>query len=159
MKRPGSSKAQFVQRIPRDVRTRAVGLRLRIPIGTGFVEKTISPTAQDVRFSLQTSDPLEVKARQAAAATHLAIVWENLRAAGATEPTRLLQVQIAALAGELHAAYMRAFEREPGPLERWDLALAAIDEARPHGKLSRTRECSRTTAGDTASRQSAGKSA
>ena len=104
-------------------------MRLRIPVGTGFVEKTISPTAQDVRFSLQTSDPLEVKARQAAAATHLAIVWENLRAAGATEPTRLLQVQIAALAGELHAAYMRAFEREPGPLERWDLALATIDEA------------------------------
>lgn len=66
-KRSGSSRHQFVQRIPRDIKSRAVGMRLRIPLGDAFVEKTISPKAEDIRFSLGTANPPEVKLRHAAA--------------------------------------------------------------------------------------------
>lgn len=129
MKRNGSSQAQFVQRIPADVKARAVGMKLRFPLGDGFVEKVISPKAQDIRFSLQTSHPPEVKARNAIAQAYLGSVWESLRNARDNGPVRLRQDQIAALSGELYATFMRAFEAEPGSPERWRRIAAEIEEA------------------------------
>lgn len=129
MKRHGSSQHQFVQRIPRDVMSHVVGMKLRIPLGDGFVEKTISPKAQDIRFSLGTANPPDVKTRTALAQAYLESVWEGVRNARDNGPVRLRQDQIAALSGELHAIFMRGFEAEPGPPERWQRVIAEIDEA------------------------------
>ncbi len=106
MKRNGSTQAQFVQRIPADVKARVVGMKLRFPLGEGFVEKVISPKAQDIRFSLQTSHPPEVKARNAIAQAYLESVWESVRNArdnGPIEPPRVSRrpfgLSYAAMAG------------------------------------------------------------
>jgi hypothetical protein len=56
VKRHGSRNPQFVQRIPADVRSRAMGLRLDIPIGDTTVPLAISAKAKFVRLSLRTSD-------------------------------------------------------------------------------------------------------
>ena len=68
MKRSTSADAYFVQRIPADVKARAAALKLRIPLEGGFVDKTVTAGAADIRFSLKTADKSEVKLRQAAAA-------------------------------------------------------------------------------------------
>ena len=129
MKRSTSANAYFVQRIPADVKARAAGLKLRIPLADGFVDKTIPAGAADIRFSLKTADKSEVKVRQAAAAAYLEQVWRNLREANDGGPIRLRQDQIAALSGELYTTLMRAFEQDPGPPEWWRRRRAEIDEA------------------------------
>ena len=105
----GSSMNQFVQRIPADVRARAAGLRLAIPLGDFTQICAITATAQSVRFSLRTRDPVETKLRQAAAITYLENVWQSLRA---TKPTVLSHKQATALAGDLYRAWADGEERE-----------------------------------------------
>ena len=56
VKRSGSRNPQFVQRSPADVRCRAAGLALNVPLGDETVRVVISPTAASVRFSLRTAD-------------------------------------------------------------------------------------------------------
>lgn len=129
MHRRTSQNRYFVQRIPADVRSIAVGQSLRIPVGGSFVSKVISPRAVDVRFSLGTFDPAEVKQRQATAAAYLERVWQELRRARDNGPVHLLQDQVIALSGEAYRVFMRAFEREPGDVERWRTFRAEIDEA------------------------------
>lgn len=75
VKRSGSSIPQFVQRIPADVRARAIGRTLAIPLGCETVFVTIRPQMDAVRFSLRTRDPSEVKVRQARAAAFLETTW------------------------------------------------------------------------------------
>ena len=61
-----------MQRFPWDVRAKAIGFRLTIPLRDGETRTvTITPRAQSVRFFLWTADPAEVKARNAAAGAHL----------------------------------------------------------------------------------------
>lgn len=64
MRRDGSRNAYFTQRIPADIRDRAVGLRLAIPIGDSFAFVQPSGGAQSIRCSLRTDDPSEAKKRQ-----------------------------------------------------------------------------------------------
>lgn len=110
VKRPDSSQIQFVQRIPSDVRGRATGLKLSIPLGEGeFHHLTIGPAAQAVRFSLRTRDPSTAKVRQASALAHLETVWMSLRA---DKPVTLSQRQATALAGELYRGWADGEERE-----------------------------------------------
>lgn len=99
MRRDGSRFPLFVQRIPLDVRSNIVGKALAIPLGDSFAFVTPSESAQAVRFSLRTSDPSEIKRRQAAAAAFLESVWEAYRA---DVPIRLSHRQATALAGELY---------------------------------------------------------
>jgi len=129
MKRSGSSKAQFTRRIPTDLKARVIGMKLRFPLGDGFVDVTISPKAQDIRFSLRTSHPPDVKTRTAIAQAYLESVWESVRNARDNGPIRLRQDQIAALSGELYATFMRAFELEPGNADRWQRVIAEVDDA------------------------------
>lgn len=79
MKRKGSSNQHFVQRIPAELRERMVGMKLVVPLGDETVPVSISLKTQSIRFSLRTSDPTEVKARQAAASTFLEQVFRSLR--------------------------------------------------------------------------------
>ncbi|UGX93515.1 site-specific integrase [Bradyrhizobium barranii subsp. barranii] len=102
MRRDGSRFPLFVQRIPADVRSKAVGLELAIPLGDGFVFVTPSDGAQAVRFSLRTAEPSEIKTRQALAAAHLETVWAALRN---DAPAHLTHRQATALAGELYRVW------------------------------------------------------
>lgn len=102
MRRDGSRNSLFVQRIPADVREKAVGNPLAIPLGDGFVFVTPSAIAQAVRFSLRSSDPTEIKTRQAVAAAFLEGVWAALRN---DVPTKLSHKQATALAGELYRVW------------------------------------------------------
>lgn len=102
MQRKGSSKHHFVQRIPADVKSRAAGLKLEVPVGEEIVPLIISPKAEAVRLSLRTSLPSEVKVRQAQVAAYLETVWRSLRT---DEPVPLSHRQAVALAGELYRGW------------------------------------------------------
>jgi len=111
MKRSGSEIPQFVQRIPADVRPRAVGRVLDVPLGPASAEGAKPPllvsirigeTMASVRFSLRTRDPSEVKQRQAAAAAYLEKVWAGLRR---DRPVMLSNRDAHALAGEIYRAW------------------------------------------------------
>ena len=102
MRRDGSRFPIFVQRIPADVRDKATGNPLAIPLGDGFVFVTLSESAQAVRFSLRTAEPSEIKTRQALAAAYLETVWEALRN---DAPTHLTHRQATALAGDLYRVW------------------------------------------------------
>jgi integrase len=103
MNRSGSSVPQFVQRIPNDVRARAIGRTLDVPLGAaGTVSIRVTDRMASIRFSLRTRHPMEVKARQATAAAHLERVWQALRR---DRPVVLTNRDAHALAGELYRAW------------------------------------------------------
>ena len=79
--RKGTHNIQFVQRIPADVKARAAGLKLSIPIGAEVHPLTISLNADAVRVSLRTSDRSTAKARQGQVASYVETVWQALRGA------------------------------------------------------------------------------
>src|SRR5882762_6200238 len=99
VKRSGSRNRQFVRRIPSDVRGKATGLKLSIPIGEQTQAVTVSPRSQSVRLSLRTDDPAEVKIRLAVVDAYLENVWQALRE---DAPVTLTHRQATALAGELY---------------------------------------------------------
>lgn len=119
MRRRGSANHYFVQRIPADVRDRAAGMRLEVPIGEEFIPATIAPRAVSVRLSLRTSDPAAVKVRQAQVAGYLEAAWQSLRE---SRPVSLTHRQATALAGKAYRAWAEereqttaiAFDREAG---------------------------------------------
>lgn len=102
VKRKGSSKHQFVQRIPTDILGRVRGMTFHIPLDGEVVRVAVSPSASSIRFSLRTSEPSEVKARHAEVAGYLEGVWKALRT---DEPIELSHRQATALSKELYAAW------------------------------------------------------
>lgn len=102
MRRDGSRIPSFVQRIPADVRAKAAGIELAIPLGDEFVFVTPSASAQAIRFSLRTAEPSEAKARHGVAAAYLAGVWQAFRN---DAPVHLTHRQATALAGELYRVW------------------------------------------------------
>jgi integrase len=108
--RMGSRNGQFVKRIPADLRGRVVGARFEIPIGEGFKVVTLSAKAQSIRCSLDTGDPVEVKARNAIAAAAVERTFAALR--NEDKPLTLTNRQAAALAGRLYRAWASGEGRE-----------------------------------------------
>ncbi|HZP75851.1 MAG TPA: recombinase XerD [Pseudolabrys sp.] len=102
VRRKGTRNLSFVRRIPADVKRQAAGLKLAIPLGDATQFVTISARAQSVRLSLRTSDPREVKARQAAIDGYLETIWTALRS---DAPVTVTAKQAHALAGELYRAW------------------------------------------------------
>ena len=109
MMRKGSRNWYFVQRIPADVKARAAGLQLAIPLGPATHHLTIREGATDIRFSLRTPDPSEAKIREAAAAAYMEQVYTTLRQ---TKPVSLSHRQATALAGEIYRAWAGGEDRE-----------------------------------------------
>ena len=105
----GSRYRQFVRRIPADVRSKAVGLKLSIPVGDETQTVIVTPRTQSVRLSLRTDDPAEVKVRLAAVDAHLENVWRALRE---DAPVSLTHRQATALAGELYRAWANGEDHE-----------------------------------------------
>jgi integrase len=135
MRRDGSRNLLFVQRIPTDVREKAIGNPIAIPLGDGFVFLTPSESAQAVRFSLRTADPSEAKTRQALAAAYLETVWEALRN---NAPAHLTHRQATALAGELYRVWADSESRARSvamvhtPGVGWELEAESQDEQEAH---------------------------
>ena len=102
MKRSGSAKIYFVQRIPSDVKNRAAGLKLSVPIGTEHVALHITDKTTTVRLSLRTSDASTAKVRQAEVAAYFETVWQSLRS---SKPVSLTHRQCVALSKELFTAW------------------------------------------------------
>lgn len=100
--RDGSSNRHFQKRIPSDVRQRAVGLRLDVPVGDQRSAVTITESTATIRLSLRTNDPREVRRRHAAVDAYLENVWQALRQ---DEPVALTHKQAVALAGRLYRAW------------------------------------------------------
>lgn len=100
--RKGSKNEYFTQRIPTDIKGRAVGLKLAIPIGAETRLLTITPKADAVRVSLKTSDPGTAKVRQAQVAGYMETVWQALRG---KEPVALSHREATALAGEVYQGW------------------------------------------------------
>lgn len=109
MRRSGSSFPQFAQRIPADVKARAVGLKLSIPVGDETTTVVVTARMQAVRCSLKTHDPSEAKVRHANAAAYCEKVWRALRQ---DRPISLTHKQVTALAGKLYRAWADGAERE-----------------------------------------------
>ena len=109
MKRTGSRNRQFVRRIPSDVKSNAVGVKLAIPVGEQTQAVIITPRAQSVRLSLRTDDPAEVKIRLAVVDAYLENVWRALRE---DAPVSLTHRQATALASELYRAWANGEGRE-----------------------------------------------
>lgn len=105
VRRKGTRNHQFVRRIPRDVRDRAAGKTLHVPVGAQTIPLTISDKADSVRLSLRTDDPSEVKRRTAEIDAYLETAWKALRAPG---PISLTHKQATALAGELYRSWADA---------------------------------------------------
>lgn len=102
MQRSGSKVPQFVRRIPANIRKRAVGLRLAIPIGDDTIRIVITEAMGSIRVSLRTQDPSEAKIRQAQASSYLERVFVALRA---DAPVSLTHRQATALAGDLYRSW------------------------------------------------------
>lgn len=109
VKRSGSTKRQFLQRIPKDVQARAAGLALSIPMGSDTHLLTISPRAEAIRFSLGTGDPSEAKTRNAEAGAYLERVWQALRQ---DAPIPLNHREATALSGRLYRAWASGVGQE-----------------------------------------------
>ncbi|UPK20349.1 tyrosine-type recombinase/integrase [Bradyrhizobium sp. 131] len=135
MRRDESRFPFFAQRIPADVRRKAVGLKLAIPLGDSFVFVTPTEGTQAVRFSLRTAEPSEAKRRHALAAASLATVWEALRN---DSPVRLTHRQATALAGELYRVWAdseslaRSVAMVHTPGEGWAPDTESQDEQEAH---------------------------
>nr|WP_051410192.1 tyrosine-type recombinase/integrase [Mesorhizobium sp. LNHC220B00] len=99
VKRKGTINQQFNQRIPADVRDRAIGVTLHIPVGPQIVRKTITARDHAIRVSLRASTPSESKMRQAQVAGYLETVWQGLR----EPPLVLSHRQAVALSRDVYA--------------------------------------------------------
>ena len=112
----------YVRRIPADVQQKAIGCTISVPLADKTVPITISASTQAVKFSLRAHDPMEVKARNAAADEYLEKVW---RALGEDIPVKLTNEQATALAGRLYRAWAKS--------ELWEWTVAV--EQGPDGKM------------------------
>ncbi|MDF2120340.1 phage integrase N-terminal SAM-like domain-containing protein [Roseiarcaceae bacterium H3SJ34-1] len=157
MRRKDSRIPYFTQRIPADVKARATGLKLAIPVGAETVQIVVSAAARVIKVSLRTADPAEAKIRQATIAAYLESVWAALRQ---DAPLPLTFRQATALAGRLYRAWAEGegrertlaveYSKETGKFERvggseddepayWAAALAGLNEtADDLGALERT---------------------
>jgi integrase len=107
VKRQGSSNHQFVKRIPADLKGRLAGITLDVPIGDETVAVQVGEAATAIRFSLRSSDPAEVRIRQASASAFIEDVFRSLRS---SPPIELTHRQAVALSGEIYRAWAADLE-------------------------------------------------
>jgi integrase len=126
MRRKESSIPYFSQRIPADVKSKAVGRELFIPVGDKTVHKVISAKAEVVKVSLGTRDPSDAKIRQGEIAGYLEGIWKHLREG---KEQTLTFKQAVSLAGDVYKAFVGAFEDDPGSTVAWQRVIDENDKA------------------------------
>ncbi len=116
MQRKGSRNAYFQQRIPADVKQAAAGRRFDFQVGEETVTVAVAQGANAIKFSLRSSDPAEVKVRQAGAVRQAELHWKALRQ---TKPASLTHRQCVALAGRAYHAWASEERRETTTAMVW----------------------------------------
>lgn len=104
-------------KVPADLRGRAKGRRVALPIG----ETTTTVTMGDVvQVSLRTKDQREAKARYVPAHAELMASWDAIRRG----PAKLTYRQVVSLAGDAYRAFAEGLEDDPGAPVVWAKVLA-----------------------------------
>ena len=124
-RRPETSFLWYRKRVPGDVQALAKGqcAALTFPSEHANGRPLIvrAKLGTEIKFSLQTRDPVIARERTCLATAHLERLYEALR----TGPQRLSKMQIVALAGLVYKEFTSLFERDPGEADIWRLARAA----------------------------------
>ena len=115
MRRKGSRNEYFQQRIPADVKQAAIGRALEFQVGGESVSFVVTERSPSIKFSLRSSDPAEVKVRQADAVRQAELHWKALRQ---TEPVTLSHRQCVALAGRAYQAWASGERETTTAMER-----------------------------------------
>lgn len=104
-------------KVPADIRVRAKGRKVALPIS----ETTVTVTMGDlVQVSLRTKEQREAKARYVTAHADLMASWEAIRRG----PVKLTYRQVVALAGDAYRAFAEGLEDDPGKAELWATVIA-----------------------------------
>lgn len=115
-------------RIPADVKEKAKGMRITIPVAEEHVSIKLSDTA---KTSLRTKDWQEAKRRFAETMAALEDYWRTLR----QDVTRLSHKQAVALAGEVRADFITIMDDNPGSPRMWD-QVAEADVQATQGQIN-----------------------
>jgi hypothetical protein len=107
MQRKGSRNVYFQQRIPADLKQAAIGRVFEFGVGSGgeSVKVAVTERSNAIKFSLRSSDPAEVKVRQAEAARQAELHWTALRQRMTGQAVTLSHQQCVALAGRVYRAW------------------------------------------------------
>ncbi|WP_052202034.1 DUF6538 domain-containing protein [Ensifer sp. ZNC0028] len=103
-------------RVPSDLPASAKGQSVTLPVGDSF--KLVKMT-DFVKVSLETREPRTAKERFAKAYSALQSTWQAMK----DGPKPLSHKQSVALAGEIRAAFIEAFDDDPGNPENWHRVL------------------------------------
>jgi integrase len=115
-------------RVPADVPSSKDGIAITLPVGSKLRRITMKDF---VKVSLETREPRIAKERFSTAYAALQTVWKTLK----DGPKPLTHKQSLAIAGEIRAAFIEAFDDDPGSVHRWQRVLTANTSARA-GKLN-----------------------
>ncbi|MGZ2424040.1 DUF6538 domain-containing protein [Rhizobium laguerreae] len=110
-------------RVPADVPAHSNGLQITLPIGNAA--RSVMMKAF-VKVSLETKEQRLAKERFSAAYAALQAIWKSLREG----PKPLTHKQSLAIAGEIRAAFIDAFDDDPGNSAMWEQVLRENAAAR-----------------------------
>lgn len=115
VKHPKTGTYYLRQRVPVDLREKAKGKTVALPVNGGLKSVTIG---ESVKVSLATKDPAEAKARYREADIALSKFWGALR----NGPIRLTQKEVAERAGLVYGFFADTFEDDAEEPEAWKAA-------------------------------------
>ncbi len=110
-------------RVPTELRALAKDRTISLPVGDKI---RLVKVGEFVKVSLDTREPREAKRRFSHAYASVVAFWQALKEG----PKPLTMKQSVALAGEIRAAFIEAFDDEPGRPEIWEGVIAANAAAR-----------------------------
>lgn len=115
-------------RVPSELASASTGRIIAVPIGETVKQVAVT---NFVKVSLGTRDPKEAKRRFASAYAAVQEFWSAVK----DGPKPLTQKQSLALAGEIRAAFIKAFDDNPGDAETWERAIQ-LNDAASAGRLN-----------------------
>lgn len=121
------SKFYLRVQVPSDLKDRARDTFVTVPVGDKLTTVKVTTHA---KASLRTGDRTEARRRFPEALAAVDAHWEMLRCG----PQRLSHKDTLALAGEVRADFVRAFDEDPGDPAMWD-RIAEADRAALEGRL------------------------
>jgi integrase len=109
-------------RVPSELVSASTGRIVAVPVGETIKQVVVK---KFVKVSLGTRDPKEAKRRFASAYAAVQEFWSAIKEG----PKPLTHKQSLALAGEIRAAFISAFDNNPGEAETWERAIRLNDAA------------------------------
>lgn len=115
VKHPKTGTYYLRQRVPVDLKEKARGKSVALPVNGGLKSVTVG---ESIKVSLATKDPAEAKARYREADAALSKFWEAIRKG----PIRLTQKEVAERAGLVYGFFTDTFEDDAEEPEAWKAA-------------------------------------